>query len=127
MVIKFYISFTFLLVILTSCQVQHGESSNLMQKNISLSPQKRPNIIFFLADDMGMGDTSVYQKWSGNSDDIQLHTPAMQMLANRGIVFTDAHSPSSRCTPSRYAFMTGRYCWRTHLKQEVLKALKQIL
>ena len=79
-----------------------------------------PNIIVVLADDMGMGDTSAYQDWSGNPDSGQLHTPAMDRLANRGVRFTDAHSPSSRCSPTRYALLTGRYCWRTHLKQWVL-------
>ncbi|MGC6465994.1 MAG: sulfatase family protein [Akkermansiaceae bacterium] len=79
-----------------------------------------PNIVVFLADDMGMGDTSAYQTWSGNPDSAQLHTPALEKLAADGIRFTDAHSPSSRCTPSRYALLTGRYCWRTHLKSWVL-------
>ena len=80
----------------------------------------RPNIVFFLADDMGMGDTSAYQDWSGNADNAQLHTPAMERLANTGVRFTDAHSPSSRCSPTRYALLTGRYCWRTSLKHWVL-------
>jgi len=44
----------------------------------------------------------------------------MERLANMGIRFTDAHSPSSRCSPTRYALLTGRYCWRTHLKHFVL-------
>ena len=79
-----------------------------------------PNIIVFLADDMGLGDTSAYQDWTGNADDVQVHTPNMQRLANRGVRFTDAHSPHSRCTTSRYALMTGRYCWRTRLKHWVL-------
>lgn len=79
-----------------------------------------PNIVVFLADDMGMGDTSAYQSWSGNPDKAQLHTPALEKLAADGVRFTDAHSPSSRCTPSRYALLTGRYCWRTHLKSWVL-------
>ena len=79
-----------------------------------------PNIVIFLADDMGMGDTSAYQSWSKNPDNAQLHTPALEKLAADGIRFTDAHSPSSRCTPSRYALLTGRYCWRTHLKSWVL-------
>lgn len=81
---------------------------------------KSPNIILFLADDMGMGDTSAYQDWTGNPDNAQLHTPAMDRLAKMGVRFTDAHSPSSRCSPSRYALLTGRYCWRTHLKHWVL-------
>ena len=80
----------------------------------------RPNVVFILADDMGMGDTSAYQDWTGNSDAVQLATPNMQRLANRGIRFTDAHSPHSRCTTTRYALLTGRYCWRTRLKHWVL-------
>ena len=79
-----------------------------------------PNIIIFLADDMGMGDTSVYHDWSGNKDDRQLHTPNMERIANMGIRFMDAHSPHSRCSTSRYALLTGRYCWRTSLKYWVL-------
>ena len=79
-----------------------------------------PNIIVFLADDMGMGDTSAYQDWCGNPDQAQLHTPAMDKLAENGVRFTDAHSPSSRCSPTRYALLTGRYCWRTRLKHWVL-------
>jgi arylsulfatase A len=88
-------------VMMTSCL--------LLVSHISLAedPIKSPNIIFFLADDMGMGDTSAYQDWAGNPDDKQLHTPAMDRLAKMGVRFTDAHSPSSRCSPSRYAFMTG--------------------
>ena len=83
------------------------------------SPPK-PNIILFFADDMGMGDTSVYQDWSGNEPALQLHTPSMEHLANMGVRFTDAHSPHSRCSTSRYALLTGRYCWRTSLKYWVL-------
>ena len=79
-----------------------------------------PNIVVFLADDMGMGDTSVYQDWTGNKDDRQLHTPNMERIANMGIRFMDAHSPHSRCSTSRYALLTGRYCWRSSLKYWVL-------
>ena len=86
----------------------------------SPAPAASPNIIIFLADDMGMGDTSVYHDWSGNKDDRQLHTPNMERIANMGIRFMDAHSPHSRCSTSRYALLTGRYCWRTSLKHWVL-------
>ena len=79
-----------------------------------------PNIVVLLADDMGMGDTSAYQDWSGNADHEQLATPAMEQLAKIGVRFTDAHAPHSRCTTTRYALMTGRYCWRTRLKHWVL-------
>lgn len=90
------------------------------QQEVVLHPTVKPNIIVFLADDMGAGDTSAYQDWSKNSDADQLDTPAMEELARRGIRFTDAHSPHSRCTTTRYALMTGRYCWRTAVKHWVL-------
>lgn len=79
-----------------------------------------PNIIIMMADDMGMGDTSAFQFFTGNSDHEQIHTPAMEKLANMGMVFTDAHTPSTRCTPTRYSLLTGRYAWRNRIKQFVL-------
>lgn len=79
-----------------------------------------PNIILFMADDMGLGDTSAYQDFTGNSDQDQIHTPAMERLARRGVRFTDAHTPSSRCSPTRYGLLTGRYPWRNRLKHWVL-------
>ena len=80
----------------------------------------RPNVILMMADDMGMGDTSAYQDFTGNSDNAQLHTPQMDRLARMGVRFTDAHTPSSRCTPTRYGLLTGRYAWRNRLKYWVL-------
>ena len=80
----------------------------------------KPNIIFFMADDMGMGDTSAYQDFTGNTDAVQLHTPQMERLARMGMRFTDAHTPSSRCTPTRYGLLTGRYPWRSRMKWWVL-------
>ena len=83
-------------------------------------PVRSPNVVFMMADDMGLGDTSAYQDWTGNQDSVQVKTPSMQQLANSGIRFTDAHSPSSRCTATRQALLTGRYTWRTRLKYSVL-------
>ena len=83
-------------------------------------PAEQPNIIFMMADDMGMGDTSAYQDFTGNADDVQLDTPHMERLANMGVRFIDAHTPSSRCSPTRYSLMTGRYAWRSRLKHWVL-------
>ena len=80
----------------------------------------RPNVVLFMADDMGMGDTSAYQFLTKNTDDQQLETPAMQRLADMGMLFTDAHTPSSRCTPTRYGLLTGRYPWRARMKHWVL-------
>ena len=80
----------------------------------------RPNVILMMADDMGMGDTSAYQNFTGNPDAVQLSTPNMERLAAQGMRFTDAHTTSSRCSPSRYGLLTGRYPWRNRLKHWVL-------
>ena len=72
---------------------------NPVTKHIST----HPNIIIFLVDDMGTGDTSAYQDWTGNRDDEQLYTPSLERLARLGVRFTDAHTPSTVCTPTRYA------------------------
>ncbi len=80
----------------------------------------RPNIVILMADDMGVGDTSAYQDWTGNAKAVQVHTPNMQRLAKMGIRFTDAHTPTSRCSGTRYGLLTGRYSWRTRLKYSVL-------
>ncbi|MCZ6671326.1 MAG: sulfatase-like hydrolase/transferase, partial [Verrucomicrobia bacterium] len=82
--------------------------------------QDKPNIILMMADDMGMGDTSAFQDFTGNADDVQVHTPQMERLAQMGMRFTDAHTPSSRCSPTRYGLLTGRYPWRNRLKHWVL-------
>lgn len=84
------------------------------------SAVEKPNVLLYMADDMGMGDTSAYQDFTGNPDSLQLDTPAMEKLARMGVRFTDAHTPSSRCTPTRYGLLTGRDPWRTRLKQHVL-------
>ena len=80
----------------------------------------RPNVILMMADDMGMGDTSAYQDVTGNQDSQQILTPNMNRLARMGVRFTDAHTPASRCTLTRYGLLTGRYSWRNRLKHWVL-------
>lgn len=80
----------------------------------------RPNVILMMADDMGMGDTSAYQDFTGNHDSQQLLTPNMDRLARMGVRFIDAHTPASRCTLTRYGLLTGRYSWRNRLKHWVL-------
>ena len=67
--------------------------------------QKKPNVIFIYTDDLGYGDLSSYGA-------TQIHTPHLDQLAASGIKFTNAHSTSATCTPSRYALMTGQYPWR---------------
>ena len=95
---------------------------------ISIAAQdlSRPNIILMMADDMGMGDTSAYQDFTGNADKDQVHTPQMERLARMGIRFTDAHTPSSRCSPTRYGLLTGRYPWRNRLKHWCFSDRKEI-
>ena len=99
---------------------QAAVSEHNSQGKASASSSPRPNVIVMMADAMGLGDTSAYQDFTGNSDADQLHTPSMERLANSGIRFTDAHTPSSRCTLTRYSLMTGRYSWRNRLKHFVL-------
>jgi len=72
-----------------------------------------PNIVFILADDLGYGDVGCY----GSE---KIPTPNMDKIASKGIRFTDAHSSSAVCSPSRYSIVTGRYCWRSSLKRGVL-------
>ena len=73
----------------------------------------KPNVIYILADDMGIGDVACLDQrcaWP---------TPHLDRLAARGMRFEDAHSSSAVCTPSRYSILTGRYAWRSWLKQGV--------
>lgn len=74
----------------------------------------KPNVIIVLADDMGYGDVSVYNPRS------KIATPNLDRVASEGIRFTDAHTSSGVCTPTRYSLLTGRYHWRTRLQSGVL-------
>lgn len=73
-----------------------------------------PNIVYILADDMGYGDVGAYNA------DSKIPTPALDSLARGGIAFTDAHSNSAVSTPTRYGILTGRYAFRSRLKEGVL-------
>ncbi len=74
----------------------------------------KPNIVYILADDLGYGDVGCYNPAS------KIPTPNLDRLAKEGMQFTDAHSPSAVCTPTRYGLLTGRYAWRTRLQRGVL-------
>lgn len=76
--------------------------------------QKKPNLIYILADDMGYGDVSALNEKSA------FQTPAFDAMCQNGMAFTDAHASSAVCTPSRYSILTGRYNWRSRLKEYVL-------
>jgi arylsulfatase A-like enzyme len=82
---------------------------------------RHPNVVLIFADDMGYGDVTCYDAES------KIHTPNLDQLAKGGMRFTDAHSASAVCTPSRYALLTGRYAWRTGLKSGVLGGFSQPL
>jgi arylsulfatase A-like enzyme len=77
----------------------------------------RPNLVLILRDDLGCGDVSA------NYPAGRIRTPHMDRIAREGVRFTDAHTPSSVCTPTRYGLLTGRYNWRTRLQQGVLGGL----
>lgn len=93
-------SLLFLIILFSNCQKNKKENS--------------PNIIYILADDMGYGDVSALNNQS------KIVTNNIDVLAKNGMSFTDAHSNSAVCTPTRYGILTGRYAWRTWMKQGVL-------
>lgn len=75
----------------------------------------KPNFVYILADDMGYGDLSYLNENS------KINTVSMDRIAQEGMLFADAHATSAVCTPSRYGILTGRYNWRTPLKEFVLE------
>ena len=77
----------------------------------------KPNFVFILCDDLGYGDVKA------NNPQGKIATPHMDQIAARGMRFTDAHSSSAVCSPTRYGVMTGRYNWRSKLQSGVLGGL----
>lgn len=82
----------------------------------------KPSIIYILCDDLGYGDVKCL-----GGDRSRIPTPNIDRLAAGGMIFTEAHSSSSVCTPTRYGIMTGRYNWRTHLQKGVLDGYSEPL
>ncbi len=78
-------------------------------------PASPPNILVILADDLGYGDVRCYNPERG-----KIPTPHIDRLAAQGIRFTDGHSSSGVCSPSRYALLTGRYHWRSRLQAGIV-------
>ena len=89
--------------------------------SLSSTGRSRPNIVYIMVDDMGQGDVSCFNPTSAWT------TPCIDRMAREGRRFTDAHSASAICTPSRYALLTGRYAWRTRLKRGVLRGYSEAL
>jgi len=92
-----------------------------ISKKFAKPNKKKPNIVFILADDMGYGDVSCFNENS------KINTPNIDKLASQGVMFTDAHTSSAVCTPTRYSIMTGRYNWRSTLKKSVLSGYSKSL
>jgi arylsulfatase A len=82
---------------------------------------QRPNIVLILADDLGIGDPTCYNRES------KISTPHIDRIAHEGMRFSDVHSASAVCTPTRYAILTGRYAWRTRMKSGVLQGYSRAL
>lgn len=99
-----------LLLVLISLHACGGGTKSANKTPVKLD---KPNIIYILADDMGYGDIS------GLNPNAKVSTPTIDSLLSSGMSFSDAHSSSSVCTPSRYSILTGRYAWRTSLKRGV--------
>lgn len=83
--------------------------------SVATHAAEQPNIVFILADDLGYGDVQCLNPERG-----KIPTPQLDLLAKEGMTFTDAHTTSSVCTPTRYSILTGRYNWRTKLQKSVL-------
>ncbi|MCX6610913.1 MAG: arylsulfatase [Acidobacteria bacterium] len=79
-----------------------------------IAAQQRPNVVYILADDMGYGDPGFLNAKS------RIPTPNLDRLATQSMRFTDAHSPSAVCSPTRYGILTGRYPFRSRLKKGVI-------
>ncbi len=77
--------------------------------------REHPNIVLIYADDLGYGDLQCYNPRRG-----KIPTPHVDRLADEGMRFTDAHSSSAVCSPSRYTLLTGRYHWRTRLQSGIV-------
>lgn len=76
---------------------------------------KRPNVVLLLADDMGMGDISL------NNVNGKIHTPNIDSIGQQGVNFLDAHAGSTKCSPSRYALMTGRFSFHNEERPAIRK------
>jgi arylsulfatase A len=111
-----YFWFPFLCVLCVS-----AVSSQSLTAGAGEGKARLPNIVFILADDLGYGDPGCYNPQS------RIPTPNIDRLAAQGMRFTDAHTPSAVCTPTRYGLLTGRYCWRSRLKRGVLQGYDPLL
>ncbi len=102
-----------LVLLIISASGCSAETGNTSQPEVQAD---RPNLVFIFADDMGYGEIQAL-----NPERSNIPTPSLDTLAAQGTIFTDAHTTSSVCTPSRYSLLTGRYNWRTRLQSRVVQ------
>ncbi|WP_282123098.1 sulfatase family protein [Algibacter mikhailovii] len=103
-----------LVLLLALCSgISLAQKKNLQSEKWDVT---RPNIVYIICDDLGYGDVHALAPKTS-----KILTPCTDKLASEGMVFTDAHSGSSVCTPTRYGIMTGRYSWRTKLQEGVVQ------
>jgi len=97
---------------------------NSFTRTAGKSPKRnsRPNIVFILADDFGYSSLNSY-----GADKNLVRTPHIDQIADAGMRFTQAYTPASICSPTRYGFLTGRYPWRTSLKSGVVNLKDPLL
>jgi arylsulfatase A len=88
----------------------------VLASRLASAADDHPNIVIILADDFGVGDIQAHYP------DNKIATPHLDRLVRQGMSFTDAHSPSAVCSPTRYGLLAGRYAWRTRLQEWVIAA-----
>lgn len=89
--------------------------SLLLPLALCAAEARKPNLLIILADDLGYGDVHAYNPTRG-----KIPTPHLDRFIAEGMRFTDGHSSSGVCSPSRYALLTGRYHWRTRLQNGIV-------
>ena len=95
----------FLCLFVSACFVQAADRPST----------QKPNILIYLADDLGYGSINSY-----GAPEHLLRTPHLNQLAAAGVQFDNAYTPASVCTPTRYAMLAGEYSWRSRLKRGVI-------
>ena len=99
-----------------------GEPHRAALRGLLSDKPTTPNIVFIMCDDLGYGDVHCLNTQYG-----KIQTPHIDTLAAEGMTFTDAHSGSAVCTPTRYGLLTGRHCWRTKLQHGVVQGFAPCL
>jgi len=89
---------------------------------LAASELTKPNIVYILCDDLGYGDVQCL-----GGERSKIATPKIDRMASQGMIFTEAHSSSAVCTPTRYGILTGRYNWRSRLQKGVLHGYSEPL